>query len=68
MGNLVPLDGRKNYKVQNKPFSEKYTEYLAKKSDFELVNELEKYEEWTPSNLEERHQELKTKALEIWIE
>jgi len=68
MGNLVPLDGRKNYKVQNKPFSEKYEEYLAEKSDFELVNELEEYDDWTPENLESRHEALKQEALEIWVE
>ena len=68
MGNLVPLDGRKNYKVQNKPFAEKYDEYLADKSDFELVNELEEYDDWTPENLETRHENLKREALEIWIE
>lgn len=67
MGNLVPLDGRKNYKVSNKPFTAKYEEYFKKKSDFPLVNELEDYDEWTPENLEERHQRLKEEAKEIWL-
>jgi uncharacterized protein with ParB-like and HNH nuclease domain len=67
MGNLVPLDGRKNYKVSNKPFTEKYEEYFAKKSDFPLVNELEEYEDWNPENLQKRHQRLKKEAKEIWL-
>jgi uncharacterized protein with ParB-like and HNH nuclease domain len=67
MGNLVPLDGRKNYKVSNKPFNAKYEEYFRKKSDFPLVNELEDYEEWTPENLQKRHERLKKEAKEIWL-
>lgn len=67
MGNLVPLDGRKNYKVSNKPFDAKYEEYFAKKSDFPLVNELEEYEEWSPENLRERHERLKEEAKEVWL-
>ncbi len=67
MGNLVPLDGRKNYKVSNKPFNAKYEEYFKKKSDFPLVNELEDYEEWTPKNLQERHNRLKKEAKDIWL-
>ncbi len=67
LGNLVPLDGRKNYRVSNKPFTAKYEEYFAKKSDFPLVNELEEYEEWTPEHLRERHERLKEEAKEIWL-
>ncbi len=67
MGNLVPLDGRKNYKVSNKPFTAKYEEYFKKKSDFPLVNELEEYDEWTPKNFRERHERLKQEAKEIWL-
>lgn len=67
MGNLVPLDGRKNYKVSNKPFTAKYEEYFMKKSDFPLVNELERYDDWTPETLEERHQRLKQEARDIWL-
>jgi len=67
MGNLVPLDGRKNYKVSNKPFGAKYDEYFKKKSDFPLVTELEEYNEWTPEHVEERHERLKQEAKEIWL-
>ena len=67
MGNLVPLNGRKNYKVSNKPFTDKYEEYFAKKSDFPLVTELERYDEWTPDYLQERHKRLIDEAKEIWL-
>lgn len=67
LGNLVPLDGRKNYRVSNKPFTAKYEEYFIKKSDFPLVNELEGYIEWTPENLRERHERLKQEAKDIWL-
>ncbi|WP_276247562.1 DUF262 domain-containing protein [Haladaptatus sp. YSMS36] len=67
VGNLVPLDGRKNYKVGNKPFTQKYEEYFKRKSDFPLVNELEEYDEWTPENLQERHSRLIEEAKEIWL-
>jgi uncharacterized protein with ParB-like and HNH nuclease domain len=67
MGNLVPLDGRKNYQASNKPFDEKYEDYFAKKSDFPLVTELKDYEEWTPDDLRNRHQELRQEAVKIWI-
>lgn len=67
MGNLVPLDGRKNYKVSNKPFREKYEEYFVKKSDFPLVNELDDFDDWSPDYLEERHGRLKEEAREIWL-
>lgn len=67
MGNLVPLDGRKNYSVSNKPFNDKYEEYLRNKSDFPLVNELKEYDEWTPEHLQERHEQMKQEAKEIWL-
>jgi len=67
MGNLVPLDGRKNYKVSNKPFTAKYEEYFKKKSDFPLVNELEEYDEWTQEHLKARHDRMKKEAKEIWL-
>lgn len=67
MGNLVPLDGRKNYKVSNKPFTAKYEEYFIKKSDFPLVNELENYDDWTPEDLRGRHESLIEEAKDIWL-
>ncbi|EMA54989.1 DUF262 domain-containing protein [Halococcus thailandensis] len=67
MGNLVPLDGRKNYQASNKPFPEKYDDYFAKKSDFPLVTELEDYGEWTPEHLRDRHEKLRQEALDIWM-
>ncbi|HET7323755.1 MAG TPA: DUF262 domain-containing HNH endonuclease family protein [Halococcus sp.] len=67
IGNLVPLDGRKNYKASNKPFTEKYEEYFAKKSDFPLVNELEECDEWNLESLTNRHERLEQEAIDIWM-
>ncbi len=68
LGNLVPLQGSKNYKASNKPFDEKYEEYFKKKSsDLSLTNDLKKYEEWTPSLLEKRHKKMKEEAVKIFL-
>ncbi len=67
LGNLVLLNGRKNSKVGNKPFDAKVTEYFAKKSDFELTNDLKTITEWNLSNLKTRHHNLKDEALKMWV-
>ena len=68
LGNLVLLDGRKNYRASNRPFPEKYEQYFQKKSDFAITNELESYDKWTPTLLEERHERLKSECLSIWVD
>jgi uncharacterized protein with ParB-like and HNH nuclease domain len=68
LGNLVPLNGRKNSRARNKPFNEKVKDYFAKKSDFEVTNELMAVSEWNLANLQQRHDRLKSEALRIWIE
>jgi uncharacterized protein with ParB-like and HNH nuclease domain len=67
LGNLVLLDGRKNYKASNRPFPKKYREYFEKKSDFAITNELSEHDSWTPSMLKERHEKLVDECLNIWI-
>ncbi len=68
LGNLVLLDGRKNYRASNRPFPEKYEQYFQKKSDFAITNELESYDKWTPTLLKKRHKELKNECLAIWVD
>lgn len=68
LGNLVLLDGRKNYKASNRPFPKKYREYFDKKSDFAITNELSDLDNWTPTKLKERHKELIDECLTLWIE
>ena len=68
LGNLVLLDGRKNYRASNRPFPEKYEQYFQKKSDFAITNELDRYDKWTPTLVEKRHEELKNECLAIWVD
>lgn len=68
LGNLVLLDGRKNYRASNRPFPEKYEKYFQKKSDFAITNELDSYDKWTPTLLKERHERLKGECLSIWVD
>lgn len=67
LGNLVLLDGRKNYRASNRPFPKKYEEYFKKKSDFAITNELSEYDSWTPRKLKNRHRRLVNECLDIWI-
>ncbi|MFD1513453.1 DUF262 domain-containing protein [Halomarina rubra] len=68
LGNLVLLDGRKNYKAGNRPFPKKYLEYFEKKSDFQITNDLARHDSWTPKRLKQRHEELVNECVNIWIE
>ncbi|ELZ68573.1 hypothetical protein C457_11231 [Haloferax prahovense DSM 18310] len=68
LGNLVLLDGRKNYKASNRPFPRKYREYFEKKSDFAITNELSEFDSWTPSLLKERHENLIDECLGLWVD
>lgn len=68
LGNLVLLDGRKNYKASNRPFTEKYETYFTEKqNDFAITNELSEYDSWTPTKLQERHECLSEECLDIWV-
>jgi len=67
LGNLVPLNGRKNSSAGNKPFNEKVDTYFVNRSDFALVNDLEEIKDWTPDQLQSRHRQLKNEAIECWF-
>ena len=64
LGNLTLLDNKLNKKGSNHTFAEKKEAY--KKSKIETTNSLTKYDEWTPTQIEERQKELAKIALEIW--
>ena len=68
LGNLVPLNGRKNSSASNHPFPKKVSKYFTKRSDFALVNALEGKDDWTPEELEKRHHNLKREALDCWFD
>ena len=67
LGNLALLNGRKNSRASNRPFSEKVNNYFAKRSDFDVTNELGNFSEWNLTNLMLRHQHLCDEALDVWI-
>lgn len=65
-GNLVLIAGAKNARLNNKPFAEKVEEYLSKKSQFLITEEIFKNQDWTMEVLEERQNDLVERALEMW--
>lgn len=65
-GNLVLIAGAKNARLNNKPFVEKVEEYLSKKSQFLITEEIFKNQDWTMEVLEERQNDLVERALEMW--
>lgn len=68
LGNLIPLNGRKNSSASNDPFPEKVSTYFTSRSDFAIVNDLEKEDEWTPEKLRKRHEKLKSEAIDCWFD
>ncbi len=68
LGNLIPLNGRKNSSAGNYPFPKKVSSYFTNRSDFALVNDLEDEDEWTPDKLKERHEGLKQEAIDCWFD
>ena len=68
LGNLVPLNGRKNSSASNHPFPKKVSKYFTNRSDFDLVNDLEGEGEWTPEKLRARHAKLKREAVDCWFD
>ena len=57
IGNLTLLAKRKNAQASNDPFPEKkrtYSERDNQITDFAITQELTKYDEWNPKNVEER--------------
>ena len=66
LGNLVLIAGAKNTRLNNKPFGEKVEEYLSKKGQFKITEEVFKNEAWNMNVLEERQNTLAAKALELW--
>ena len=65
-GNLVLISGAKNTRLNNKPFDEKVEEYLSKKGQFKITEEVFKNKDWNMESLEERHNTLVERALDLW--
>lgn len=67
-GNLTPLKDDVNSKIGNKAFDEKQEGYFEEVSDLSLTRDLQKYSEWTPDNIKERHSELIKEAKTLWLD
>lgn len=65
-GNLVLISGTKNTRLSNKPFAEKVQEYLSKKGQFKITQEVFKNYDWNVECLESRQNDLISRAMEIW--
>jgi hypothetical protein len=64
LGNLTLLDGTLNKKASNASFRDKKKFY--KKSLIQPNQDLLKYDEWTPREIEDRQKALTALALKIW--
>lgn len=64
LGNMVLLSPEDNVKLGNKPFSEKRKVYA--KCPFLLTQEVAKFDEWGPVEIDDWQQLLAEKAVEIW--
>ncbi len=63
LGNYLLLEPKSNRECSNLSFNEKKEKYLL--SEYKLTSEL-KYDEWTPSIIEERQRKLAKVATSIW--
>ena len=66
-GNLVLLSGRKNSRAQNYDFDKKKEIYFKEKSTpFKITQELQSIAKWNRENLENRHNALVNKVIDIY--
>jgi len=64
IGNLTLLDKRMNSDIGNGSFEGKKEVY--RESELIITKKIAEYNDWTPSEIEERQKELAKKAVEIW--
>lgn len=64
LGNMVLLGPSENAKIGNKAFSEKRVTYAA--SPLLLTQEVGRYSQWGPTEIEERQKPLAKMAVKIW--
>jgi len=64
IGNLTLWNKRMNSDIGNGPFEGKKEVY--RESELIITKKIAEYNDWTPSEIEERQKELAKKAVEIW--
>jgi len=68
LGNLALLSRRKNSRAANYDFDKKKERYFAVRSTpFRITQMLQKYDDWTPKTVAERHNKLLELAKDIYI-
>jgi len=67
LGNLTPLNGRKNSSAGNRPFREKVDTYFLRRNDFDLTNALRHLDDWDLDSLQARQAHLRHEALNAWF-
>ncbi len=66
LGNLTLVERRLNSKMSNKPFEEKKKILRKRGREFFLNEEIQKYNDWTKQELENRHKDLTNRVLNIY--
>lgn len=68
LGNLVLLSRKKNSSANNREFQVKLQKYFSNGiTDFELTKELTKFQEWTITECEGRHENLVSKLMGLYF-
>ena len=65
LGNLTLLDSRLNEQLKNADFAAK-KERAYSQSELRITNELLDYDEWTPTQVEQRQAILCQRTLQLW--
>lgn len=66
LGNLVIISGAKNTRINNKEFNKKVDQYLSKKGNFKITEEIFTLKNWDMKSLCNRHDELVKRSIDLW--
>lgn len=66
LGNLVIITGAKNSKINNKAFAEKIENYISKKSEFAITDEIKVLKDWNMKAIKDRQESLVERCKELF--
>lgn len=66
LGNLILITGAKNNKINNKAFDDKMENYISKKSEFALTEEIKVLKDWNMYTIKDRQQSLVDRCKELY--